>query len=128
MHETAHQILLFGRDRSNLETPPERTVPNKVPDSPPMRLARASDPVSSQLAAEEVTASGHRDSQKREILAALRSEPEPVSSMELSRATGLDRYVVARRLPDLERDGMVERGPLRTCRISNRAAVTWSAR
>jgi response regulator of citrate/malate metabolism len=106
------QMPLFGGSRSSQ---PPRPAP----------LAASADPISSHLAAAEVTASGRRDSQKREILEALRAESAPVTSMELARAAGIDRYTVARRLPDLERDRLVERGQLRDCRVSGRPCVTW---
>jgi hypothetical protein len=52
----------------------------------PAPLARNSDPASSHIAAREVTASGKRDSQRREILAWLRSHGTQVTSMELAHA------------------------------------------
>lgn len=97
----------------------------------PAALARNSDPLSSHLAAEEVTASGRRDSQKREILDWLRHHHHlrgAVTSMELAHSAGIDRYVVARRLSDLEHDGLVVRGPMRVCATSGRMAITWRAR
>ncbi len=91
-------------------------------------LAAARDPLSSHLAAAELIASGRRDSQKREILEWLRRQSQPVTSMEAAHAMGLDRYIVARRLPDLAHDGLVERGPMRECAVSLRQAITWRAR
>jgi hypothetical protein len=38
---------------------------------------------------------------------------------------GLDRHMVARRLPDLKHDGLVEQGEMRTCKVTGRKAVTW---
>ncbi len=88
-------------------------------------IAANADPVSSHLAAESITASGLRDSQKREILTRLRDQSIPVTSMELARGATFDRYVAARRLPDLEHDGLVVRSVMRACSVTGRPAVTW---
>lgn len=40
-------------------------------------------------------------------------------------AAGLDRYAAARRLPELERDGLVRRGPARRSRVGGRPGVVW---
>ena len=48
--------------------------------------------------------------------------------MEIAHAAGVDRYMVARRLSDLERDGLVERATMRECTASHRPAITWRAR
>ena len=94
----------------------------------PMRVetpaARASDPETSHLAAEEVTASGVRQQQIGLAIAAVRAHPDR-TSMELSVVTGHDRYMLARRLPDAETAGAVRKGPARTCTVSGRKAVTW---
>jgi hypothetical protein len=50
-----------------------------------------------------------------------------VTSAELASTGGLDRYMVARRLPDLNRDGLVSRGQARRCAITGRWAITWGA-
>jgi FaeA-like protein len=91
----------------------------------PSPLASSADPISSHLAAAELIASGRRDSQKIAILSSLRSQDRPCTSMELARAAGMDRYIVARRLPDLERDGQLERREMRACAITGRPAITW---
>ena len=73
-------------------------------------IARGDDPASSHLAAEQVTKSGIRRAQKIEILRAVAEHPERTSK-ELTGylPVGFDRYVTARRLPELERDGLVYR-------------------
>ncbi|WP_329810745.1 winged helix-turn-helix domain-containing protein [Stenotrophomonas sp. SMYL8] len=48
-----------------------------------------------------------------------------VVSNELSQATGLDRYMLARRLPELMKEGRVYRGPNKPCAVSGRTACTW---
>lgn len=87
-------------------------------------IAANVDPLSSHLAAQEITRSGRRGAQKRAVLEALKAAPERTSA-ELARFAGLDRYAVARRLPDLAHDGFAEQGPMRKCRITGRPAVTW---
>ena len=89
------------------------------------RIARRADPLSSKLAAEEITESGLRDAQKSQVLYHLRACAEPVTSMELAHKGQLDRYVVARRLPDLEKDGLVIKVAMRSCGVSGRQAITW---
>ena len=109
------QTSLFGGD-------PLRRAGQVAP------LAANNDPLSSHLAAAELTSSGRRASQKAEIVTWLRTQESPLTSMEIAHAAGLDRYMVARRLPDLERDGLVERGAMRICRESGRPAITWGIR
>ena len=86
--------------------------------------ARATDPESSHLAAEEITASGKRQEQIGLAITAVRDHPGN-TSMELSELTGLDRYMLARRLPDAETAGAIRRGEQRVCQVSNRRALTW---
>lgn len=89
------------------------------------RLHRRADPRSSKKAAQRIVASGEHQTQKSRVLAALAEHPGSTSA-ELAEHMRTDRYVVARRLPDLERDGVVERGPLRECKANRTEAVTWS--
>ena len=88
-------------------------------------LAATADPQSSHLAAAEITASGLRDSQKRMIIEWLSARATALTSAEIARDAGLDRHMVARRLPDLERDGLVQRGAERACNATGRRAITW---
>jgi hypothetical protein len=90
-------------------------------------IAANADPITSHLAAEELTDSGARDAQKYAVLSALRLEIVPPTSRELSQAAKLDRYVVARRLPDLEADGWARKVGQRKCSITDRQCVTWEA-
>ena len=48
-----------------------------------------------------------------------------LTSNELARATGLDRYMLARRLPELCDHDRVVRGDPRRCEVSGRKAATW---
>jgi MarR family len=106
-------------------TVPKATHPRRVfADSSPIAANR--DPITSHFAAAEITASGLRASQKAELLAWLRGR-NPLTSAEIAAASGFDRHGVARRLPDLAADRMIERCPVRICRQSGRPAVTWRA-
>lgn len=88
--------------------------------------ARATDPDTSHTAAESVTKSGVRAHQQRQVLAALRQWPG-CTSAELAKHAHMDRYAVARRLPELV-PLFAFRGGSRACQISGRPAVTWWAR
>jgi|TARA_Y100000310_G_scaffold98850_1_gene96623 DNA-binding MarR family transcriptional regulator len=90
------------------------------------RLRRSTDPVSSHSAAEKLVKSGHHGKQCTGVLLALVDNPG-TTSMELSIAANLDRHLVARRLPDLEKNGVVTRGTMRRCKVGNRLATTWTA-
>ena len=84
----------------------EQTFPNYQP------LAASADPDSSRVASEQLSLSGKRDAQKREVLKALRFQNDHhflPTSRELSERSGIDRHVCGRRMSDLERDGFVER-------------------
>lgn len=86
--------------------------------------ARNSDPVTSHLAAEEITASGVRFSQQRQVADAVRRHPGH-TSQELAELTGLERYMLARRLSECETAGTVKRGEPKRCSVTGRQALTW---
>lgn len=90
-------------------------------------LARCSDPSSSRAAAAEVVSSGRRQKQMDVVLSLLAKRTN-VTSAELAYHCGLDRYMVARRLPDLESLGLVKRGAMRRCSVGERRCVTWRLR
>jgi hypothetical protein len=89
-------------------------------------IAADADPGTSHEAADELDGSGARARQMAEVLKALRRHPGS-TSRELGEASGLDRYLCARRLPDLRAAGLARQGPARACRVGGRAAVTWEA-
>lgn len=90
--------------------------------------ARATDPVSSHLAAEEMTRSGKRAYQAERVLDLVRKHPHH-TSLELAQYGTLDRYQLARRLPDLVALGLVERSrEPRLCAVGKRPAHTWFAK
>ena len=88
-------------------------------------IVHRADPPTSALAAREITASGRRGAQKRMILDWLRLQTVPVTSAELARASSLDRHLVAKRLPDLRADGLVQQRDARLCGVTGRACITW---
>jgi hypothetical protein len=86
---------------------------------------RRTDPFTSALAARELLSSGAFAKQKQAVYQALQWN-DGATSAELSRAmTAQDRYLCSRRLPDLERAGLVRRGPARKCKATHRRCITW---
>ena len=88
------------------------------------KLSRRTDPVSSHEAAAEHVQSGRNAAQKTVVLDGL-SAYSNVTSDELARLLRVDRYMVARRLPELESEGLVMRSGSRPSEISGRTGVTW---
>lgn len=86
--------------------------------------ARKTDPPSSHAAAREIDLSGSRKAQLLAALLLVENNPG-CTSLELAQRGKLDRYQLARRLPELERGEFVRRGEIRDCRIGKRPAVTW---
>lgn len=86
--------------------------------------ARATDPITSHLAAEDVTRSGKRVQQQHQAAAAVRAKPG-MTSFELAIACGLDRHMLGRRLPECAKGGAVTKGDLRECGITGHKALTW---
>lgn len=90
--------------------------------------ARRGDPPTSRAAAAELVASGRQAEQQAEVARLLELYPGATSAELAEYAQGrLDRYQIARRLPELARAGRVRRGPVRPsyCAQTGRAAVTW---
>ena len=90
-------------------------------------IARNSDPISSHAAAAAITQSGTRAIQKDATLKAVRQWPG-CTSYELAEKVGgglASRYMLARRLPELAKDRLVDRLGLRHCRITGHLATTW---
>lgn len=114
-------------------------VPGQTPnvETP---AARATDPETSHAAAEDITASGVRQEQQARALAAVRAFPG-MTSHELAAAARIDRYELARRLPEVRAAGLIHNTPdharpadpvtgrlwpaKRTCAESGRPAMTW---
>ena len=70
--------------------------------------ARTTDPLSSHKAADDADRSGLIGRQCAAVLELVRATPG-MTSAELAARHRMDRYVIARRLPDLERRGLVRR-------------------
>ncbi len=87
-------------------------------------LARNSDISTSHDAAVHVVASGLQAIQQDRAAGAVKAHPG-LTSMELAKACGYDRYMLARRLPELLEAGRVWRGPKKPCAVSTRSACTW---
>lgn len=92
--------------------------------APRFPRARLADPSSSHQAAAAGEKSGRLAAQMAQVLSAVRQFVGH-TSRELALAMQADRYLVARRLPELERLGEVRKGEIRDCRAGGRPAVTW---
>ena len=87
-------------------------------------MQRRSDPPTSRIAAENLVASGELNRQQQAVRDALTRWPGS-TAVELAKFADLDRYAVSRRLPELQRKGLVRRGPPRDCTVNGRAQCTW---
>lgn len=85
--------------------------------------SRATDPESSHEADQQNRSSGARASQQHRVLMWVRRWPGR-TSRELAALANVDRYMVARRLPELEPIHL-RRGDLRKCAVTHKRAVTW---
>ena len=83
--------------------------------------ARRSDPETSHLAAERIRPKLRK--QQQAVLDALARWPGS-TAVELAHETGLDRYLVSRRLPELV-PVYVRRGRPRECTVAHTAQSTW---
>jgi hypothetical protein len=92
--------------------------------------ARRRDPASSLEAADEIERSGRARAQAERVLAAVRCYPNS-TSMELARFAKLDRYAVARRLPELRDVDLVEQvlpgEHTVPCQVSGKRVCRWRA-
>ena len=93
----------------------------KINDMRPPASHR-NDPESSYLAEDRANKSGRRYSDQKTAYRAVRDYPS-LTSAELAFRTGLDRSMLARRLPELTPH--VIKGKSRTCDINDSLAVTW---
>lgn len=99
--------------------PPRQPAPALFADTP---RARRTDPVTSHEAADRIKASGELGRQQMEVLAAVRRWPG-LSSLELAERMGRDRYMVAKRLPELEPVHVHKGDEFRT--VNGRRHSTW---
>jgi hypothetical protein len=91
------------------------------------KLARRTDPVTSHIAAQRMADSGALSDQQR-IARDLVFDHPNCTSDELAEHGLLDRYQLARRLPEVESAGHIERGAVRKSRKTGRPACTWHAK
>lgn len=93
---------------------------------PVPRHSRRSDPRSSHEAGERMRQSGALGDQQAQAAAAVRAWPGRTSH-ELAELAHMDRYMLARRLPECERmePRKVARGEIRACSVTGRSAMTW---
>lgn len=92
----------------------------------PMARAANADPVTSDMAAERIEASGRATAQRRAVMAAVLAHPG-CTSAELAGFARMDRHAAARRLPELRKAGLVRNPGRRTCSVAGILAVTWEA-
>ena len=85
--------------------------------------ARNTDPTTSHIAAERLRESGKLRAQQQQVLDALIRWPGS-TAVELATNSGLDRYLVSRRLPELVPQ-YARRGRPRTCTVRSTAQTTW---
>lgn len=88
--------------------------------------SRNADSITSFQAAEKLRSSGKWRSQQKAVLVALQRNPGSTSA-ELAKEMEGDRYIPSRRLPELERDGLVRRGTVRVCRVTKNRCLSWWA-
>lgn len=100
------------------------TPPFDAPRRVTTPAARNTDPDTSHAAATEITRSGARAYQQAQTIAAVRQWPGR-TSQELAELSGLDRYMLARRLPECETAGAVKRGVVIECTVTRRKALSW---
>ena len=81
------------------------------------------DPDSSYEAEDRMNKSGKRETEQKIALEAVKNHPG-CTSAELARETGLDRAMLARRLPEL-RPQYVYNGKTDCCRVNKTSAITW---
>jgi len=87
-------------------------------------LYRKTDPETSRMAAEGMVVAGEWQRQKDMVYENLKRFNGSTSA-ELASFMNTDRYITARRLPDLQREGKAVKGHIRLCNITGRACVTW---
>lgn len=87
-------------------------------------LSHQGDPQTSIEAARDFAQSGKCETHRQMCLEAVRRCPGGTHS-EIATVTALDWLQVARRLPELERAGLVRKGEPRTCAVKGSKCCTW---
>lgn len=95
-------------------------------DAPPIARARSSDPETSALAAAHHERTGRATSNRLKVEREVTLHPNQ-TYREIAAAIGLDCVETMRRLNDLERAGLVAKGPERPCTESSNGnrMTTW---
>jgi len=91
----------------------------------PRARARRTDPASARASADLVESRGIAPAQRGLVLALVQHYPGKTSAELAARSQGLDRWQVARRLPELAEAAVVCRGAQRICRVCQRKSITW---
>lgn len=87
-------------------------------------MSRATDPDTSNQAAAEMIATGAAQQQRDRVFAVL-METDGLTSDEIAQRSGMQRHQPARRLPEMERLGLVVRGLKRASKVTGRDGITW---
>jgi len=87
-------------------------------------LSHRNDPATSYEAAGDVKRSDTFKRQKDAVYETLKRHNGRTSA-ELAYIMDVDRWLTARRLPDLKREGKVKQGEPRYCTATHRNCVTW---
>lgn len=90
-------------------------------------VAAKNDPATSREAGQAITRSGLREGQCLGVLALVRKFPDS-TALELSvKGRTYDRYIIGRRVSELEHGGLIRKSGLTKCGVSGKKAVTWRA-
>lgn len=95
-------------------------------DDPPKATARAraNDPETSHIAAEQIESNGTAHDHRNIIAAYLKTNPGKTNA-EIAEGSGLDYARVHKRMVELERAGRIIRGAHKKCPIHQRQMLTW---
>lgn len=96
----------------------------------PALPAANTDPATSHQAAQHMVESGKLNAQCEIVLGLVlrwpgRTSAELAANAQAERIAGVDRTIIARRLPEVERAGRIFRGAAVKCRMNQTVAVTW---
>lgn len=90
-------------------------------------VSATADPDTSHQAAKEITASGQREGQCLGVLALVKRYPD-CTAFELSvKGRTYDRYIIGRRLSELEHGKLIRKSGTKVCGISGHKACIWQA-
>ncbi|MCG7984760.1 MAG: winged helix-turn-helix domain-containing protein [Candidatus Thiodiazotropha lotti] len=84
---------------------------------------RSDDPTSSQIAA--INLSEKEVSRQGSLCLAAVTLAPGLSAREMANRFSLDYHMIARRLSEVEKMGLIKRGEMRRCKISNRTVQVW---